>query len=1575
MIAVLLSQIQDNLVLLLGAILSAVLVFFILSAILIPVFFTASLSLIMFIIVYGLTKAALRERHPTDRFLREKITGATESTRRKNSKRPQMSSLDVTFVTAYIISLLAAGLISQPNNQLFIPWEELGLMQIFQLTTAIILCFFAPGYAIVKIIDKERREIGPLLRLLLACSLSILVTGLGGYISAYLEYPALLTKSLLIGVNVSILLIFCVTNLGDIISALRSRDPWATTESKKLTLFAKKNSAGIIVFMALFILVILSTYYLYRGVIIGDQWFHHGRSLLFAAGAFTSVLDVLYPFFFHTMLAPFFSLTGVPSVNAYVSINFLNILPVMAFYYFVKKWIPNHYSFGAALLASALFMLGSGFGWINVLNLIAAGNNLTPPLSVLETLHLGASQTGDIQQPTTFINTAQPEPTSPLLLIGLPSGFILLGLMKEDVGSKIKYIAVIAAITTLGVLTHDEFYLFIIIASILPLTFRLPSKNSLYIAFSISLSLVILADNIFPVKYYTLREISGIPLIYLAFFFVASIWTLYATGILNKIKRVISGRLAKKRVSAPGARLGLAFVLAGAVSYLYLFTFVVWAQPSVTEVNANTQNVPWYMYPIKFGVAGLLGTAFVLSYLFRKFEREVFVFGLIAAVAFFAGPYYDEHRFSKYMMVCMTGLASLFVYKVIFNSQKLMRKPIFLGLTLGLVVTSSSLSTLLFIGYTALALENPDFEKFHKQLPRRVFPSDEDIRFLTFLNNDLINLKTDYVTVPPDWWGINSKLEGFVGTSLASLPKFLQSPHTLSSSSIEGFYNLLNYSNSRYIILSGKEISSSTNPDAAFTNVLNFALENFGKAYRDENYVVLAVPSFAPPSWSKAADVALVYQRDGSVLNSALLAERILPYHDEFSSPNDSNNVRLGKIDDIDSVTIHGDKERTTFWSKPLQKNRDVNYIEATFRIIGENKTSNDAGIMWSDGNKEFTVSVRNDRLEMLVEARGVYNSKEQAEKRLVNLRDMQRENNTWYTLKIAIMKDYVDIFVNDILVLQVPHLNKPSESRFYQPSQGTTAGSSYVTGISNNTSIVRVGLFTFDNIAQFKPMKIGQVSDPSYQKELRHSHYYPLSALALSATGYDTFVEGDFSALSKKIVILTRDPTGTAQETDKYLQFVEKGGILVILDADSNFDGRFGKFLSIKTGGETKFNSISNSWKVENLSGVIRPIYSEAPDAIPTSFYRYDDKKVSPFSVEKYYGKAGGRIIFVNGAGYFDAISRSPAKSFPLLAEIPDLINLTATKYHEEESAPDLAISGARFYGDLRMSGRFVINSSSLMLPEEFSTFYVSDVVVPDTVSGPDVDIQRNLHNHLNNLEIGNLTLYGAYEGKVNSAGTIYLPSSSSLYNYIDIPVPSGSNLTLKLSKGASAEFTISNGGKIVNHPIRIANAGEIIFHGITTPSGSLDSSQVAPGVIHFLMKSPEIKVDGDMVYREFYNPDSSFSNDRITYQGYSVTRLDHVDNQLVKGNNAYQTQYVTYIKYFQNSPDSNTDRQPISLAKTPGNIHYNANEVSKAFGSITNIFCLTTIILVTPLIWRWAKIDMELSRRGESDRLTEPK
>ena len=234
------------------------------------------------------------------------------------------------------------------------------------------------------------------------------------------------------------------------------------------------------------------------------------------------------------------------------------------------------------------------------------------------------------------------------------------------------------------------------------------------------------------------------------------------------------------------------------------------------------------------------------------------------------------------------------------------------------------------------------------------------------MHNDLIDLKTDYVTVPPDWYGINSKLEGFVGTSLASLPKFLQSPNTLSSSSLEGFYSLLNYSNSRYILLPK---SGNLDLELGRGTGMRFALENFQKIYEDANYLIMAVPSLAPPSSSKSAEVAMIYRPEGSLLSSIISGEKILSYSDEFiKSEKSSNYARIGKKaeDGTIDLTLYGDKKRTSIWSKPLQENDSINYIESTFRIIGENKTSNDAGIMWDDENNEYTISVRDNRLEVL---------------------------------------------------------------------------------------------------------------------------------------------------------------------------------------------------------------------------------------------------------------------------------------------------------------------------------------------------------------------------------------------------------------------------------------------------------------------------------------------------------------------------------------------------------------------------------------------------------------------------------
>ena len=93
----------------------------------------------------------------------------------------------------------------------------------------------------------------------------------------------------------------------------------------------------------------------------------------------------------------------------------------------------------------------------------------------------------------------------------------------------------------LGILSHDEFYLFIIIASTLIL-FRKPFKVNYSIVFASFLSAMLLVISvdilISPMKYYTQREIFGMPLIttwlFICVCYLGIYLGLYAITISNK---------------------------------------------------------------------------------------------------------------------------------------------------------------------------------------------------------------------------------------------------------------------------------------------------------------------------------------------------------------------------------------------------------------------------------------------------------------------------------------------------------------------------------------------------------------------------------------------------------------------------------------------------------------------------------------------------------------------------------------------------------------------------------------------------------------------------------------------------------------------------------------------------------------------------------------------------------------------------------------------------------------------------------------------------------------------------------
>ncbi len=1340
----------------------------------------------------------------------------------KNKNNAAFSALsNLLLVVGYAASLLIVTayffIFSPFNNEIFVPWEQFTVVQIIELGAAIALSFFLPGYALVSTLYRESyNQIKPLRRFLLAYLLSSLITGLIGYVAVSLGFGLEDTVELFIVVYLTILIVLFFRLSLIYHSRYELKYPFANLSFRthtfalvtdRVRIFLRRKSAEFVVFASLFALIVLSTYSLYSGAIIGDQWYHHGRSLAFMSGEFIDISiagadDKTFSPFPSSLLAAFFSVSGIPSVNAYASLGLLNIIPVFSFYYFFKMWVPNRMKRGA-LLASTLFMLSSGFGWVYVVDL---GVTVPPQsrLAALQMLYQAGIKSVDIILPTSFIGTAHPDFSSPLIIMAMPAGFTILGLLREKIDkngnkSKIKYFTILLSLAILGILSHDEFYLFIIIASIIPLFLfstglRDEKKKNfvlVYGALLVALLIVVLSGFSFARGYFIYNSVLGLPVIILCFIFVTVTSILYiATRFLYSLliqKRDKNNQLLfrgllsrlwrdkKNRTLAPG------LVIIFTMAWLYAISFIVWSELSVeaVEIQTHDYSIPWYLYPVKLGVTGLLGLAFIISYLFKKFEKEIFVFGIIVVIAFVTGPYYDEHRFSKYIMAGLAGLGSLFIYSAIIKSLKPQRNIRFrvlaTSLTFGIVILSSSLSILMFWGYNASALDSD----FDKALGRRDFPLASEFGLFRLFRNDSKDLLAFNVAAPSDEYSFHTgdvigKIQAFSGIPWA---KLTQSPLSLNASTLEGFYDLLDYSDTRYIILpkedfvnltavakkdneietanGGKQEREQGQPQQdtvireevrkdKVSDVLHFAIENFQTVYEDSRHLVVAVPNLSHPR--SQADIGFVFPRDG-LLSSSLSSnqtEVVLPHNKEFfrdiENLTRSNKLEIGTTSSI----LYGDKEEiTTFWSNPIRRGGDVNYIVATFRIIGENKTSNDAGILWVVGNKEYTLSVRNDRLEVLEGPTDVNNSGEALDKKLVNVREIDRMNGTWYTIKVILMEDYFDIYLNDIPAVRVPRINDEP----YQPRNASTSDA-FNADIEGTTSISRIGIFAYNNVAEFRPITIGQALLPLPNEEnTDFHHYYPLNMLATSKLGYDTFMEGDPSVFSKEAVVLdinsflpSNSVTSTASSTnlssniedikkdnqtnsrsrnstsvDRYLEYAKKGGTLVITNAVDHYDllhsTELGKLFPIQAGNEVRFEKLAfntegkeNQQKQNvNISGIARDIavtnsslYSDTK--VVSSYLNGNNVEVAPFAIEKKYGD--GRVIVVNSHGLFSAIASSPQQYFQKLADVPSLIGL---EYPSQDSEKNIhaqnAIPITRLVGALNVSGHSIINSSSFSI------------------------------------------------------------------------------------------------------------------------------------------------------------------------------------------------------------------------------------------------------------------------------------
>jgi len=1485
----------------------------------------------MSILSFGLTRYYCMS-HKENQFEEGDLEGSSRSTATSDENDKEQIS-NIIFVFVYLVLLLICAFFSKPNLDLvYTNWNLIDITNIIELGAGILLSLFIPGYAVVLIIKKNRMN--SILKVLLGYLFSMLITALTIYISAiYFDTNIFENKFLLLGVYFVIFILFIIRYSIYRIFLNTDTNIWSisyhsiSNMGNKFQKVLKVNLSELIVFGSLFGLLILSTYYLYGGITIGDQWYHQNRAIFFMHGNFKEFVmnsgDQSYTPLQSSLLAGVTSLSGVPLVNTYASLAFLNMTAVFAFYYFCFTWFPSNKK-RAALIASSLFVIASGFGWVYILSLTDT-NPIVSEISSISNFVEDKIRVTDIRLSANFMIAAFPDFSTGLIYISLPAGFVLLGLIRSEFRNKIGYTTVLLLISAVGILFHDEFYIFIIVSCILPLAYNLKKKSYVYFAFLIALASAYIIDGLLPVKYFTSNRIFGMSLIELNIIFTLVTFALYALrqNLFRHFFHISIPTLQFKN-KVTNYIIKNSFIpkilLVWIVVYLLALGFIVWSQLPANYVDVHTQNynTPWYLYPMRLGAIGLIGIASILSYVFKKFEKEVFVFGIIIIIAILAGPYYNEQRLNKFVMTGLIGFASLMIYKLlIFISNK---KPVLNGIIIGSIVITASLSTLMYIGYNALVIQTQDYTH---ALGRRNFPSSEEINFLDTMRSKIQADSNHHniATFPTEYnyreGGIISKLHAFSGLPLRNA---IQTQYILNASTLDSFYHLLELSKTGYIIIPNNSINQKT-----LTEPVRFALENFEQIYKGDDYVVLKVPSLQGPSTISENKVGIVYKKDKSFSSTVFDKKKLQVNNYTFNFEKDTPKfIHVQKENQTEKATLSGYKKNggKTLWSKNLD-NEGINYIELRFRILDNNTGKDTSGLKWSEGKKIYFVSLSNKGLELREQT-----TNDDKPLLLSQNSQVRKDAGLWYLVKIENLNNSINVYVDNMLKIKVP-INLSDV---------------------NSVGVSKVGINSENNVVEFEPIQIGKIApyQEFYDTKNRYEYYYPLSLLALSGGEYSTFADDDYSVFSNKKIILPFDPQYMDDSLfHEYLNYARSGGTLVVINSDDKFNGRFSKLFSIEPNANksevfTHITRDNDQNVILNVSGTLKHIEVKPSSDLNViaSYRNNDDKAVVPFAIEKHISDKG-RIIYINSPGYFDAIIDNPAKNFMSLANFSDLVELSPIKSIIKQNVTEPV---RRFIGDVRMAGLISIKSSSFSIANSSSSsadVYVKNISISDRYG--------NLKNHFENLSLVNIGVFGEYEQLINSAWMLTLPSTHSQHDYVGMSIPNEFNMTIDLLDNNSRAEIIANRNSSIN-TIQVNNESKINFYNV--------SSKPPLKFVPILVKDPEITVNGNISFDKtnFYGQEID-DYIPLDVSGSAKVKFDFIDDFREPYRKGTKIQYLSYLGSLSVDGKRNQSKQEFIL---PGDISSDVKKrgldvpLNNILSSPTNIIVLIAISIATiSLTW----------------------
>jgi len=651
--------------------------------------------------------------------------------------------------------------------------------------------------------------------------------------------------------------------------------------------------------LVLFSLVIFSwmmafiMQFVYNPFVRGDAWGYveQGAAISKNLTTITQSPNVYWnlnlPVALQLIIGMLVKLSGFPPVNLTMLLSFAEGLTPLAFYCMSSAFFKGNKRI--TLASTFVYTLFSGFGWIYFLYL---KNQMALPFQNLDINSL-------ITASSTSLYKTLADTSSPLGIVqegiktysfGLICVMMMLYILEDRrINSDFTKSILIALLVFFGLFVHIEdiavsiivfLPLYIIIKNIKrikeTLTILLPVTFSSFLAFGVAC------------LYQNFQNFQG------TFFLVAIIpLALLLVSWLKRTKIFIEGRkLLKEKIGIKPLKHSVAAILC----YYYGFSIIALLEYGFSHMTAGVAGLimgsgyafPWYYYPLRLGIAGLLALICISAYLWstqRNFSFCISYFATVAVGLFLFGElisFINQNFF-------FTGLREIRIV------GRLLPLPIALLAGCTLVYLAPR-----FTSRLRLRISLPKRQRLLKTIYVAAFavivicgsmstilsadtwmvyttPSSEEISAMNWL---WMNAKTGQrAATLDDWSGQEVYLAGLAAATTANYPNIF------SLKNIENDFLLS--SDLYYTYLSKIDTELIQSQDYFENPLMNFIFNYTSTAFNNSEVTIDELPYFSPPVSSEVGYILPLSMSDENVLPLFSLALTNCSY--DTLLPTDSN--------------------------------------------------------------------------------------------------------------------------------------------------------------------------------------------------------------------------------------------------------------------------------------------------------------------------------------------------------------------------------------------------------------------------------------------------------------------------------------------------------------------------------------------------------------------------------------------------------------------------------------------------------------------------------------------------------------